>query len=343
MTSLTKLKFVPIVINFAISSEDNILYREDKGAINDRPNVGYGQTELVVVTGNFKYYKAFTWSKCGGAERARTMAEAHRKEIADKYGTSKIIRSVNYPVYIRSMIAGFFDGDGHVSISKSGHVTVGFNQSGTIVPEILQFYKHLYGGDINSRQLKKAEHRDKHMLYICGRQALPVLYDLRRSSIIKREQVSIAYQCIMSADVKFREECRQRLQILKRQYHLVEVIPELLTNAYIGGLFDAEGCIYIMNTTCVYISLTQKSGPNILTAINNKWDGIIHNGAFSCQAANAEVFLLSIGVYTIQKRMQLLAALELRNFSSIHHRRRTLSDIKRINELRQVINDEKVK
>ncbi len=84
--------------------------------------------------------------------------------------------------------AGFFDGEGHVSIGKSGSVKCGLTQNN---PTILHAVQVEYGGKVRS----KGATNGHNWLLATASDVLDFLEDIRPYQVVKAEEVDIAREC----------------------------------------------------------------------------------------------------------------------------------------------------
>jgi hypothetical protein len=84
-----------------------------------------------------------------------------------------------------------------------------------------------------------------------------------------------------------------------------------------AGLFDAEGCVLIKNESTTVAKLTQKSSPQLLLAIMEKYGGGLSEYSVIWQAEFAATFLRLIEPYLVHKRPQVVAALKIRGFTPL--------------------------
>lgn len=149
------------------------------------------------------------------------------------YGTSR----ENADLKIRQWIAGIIDGDGSISISKKGYCTI------EIVIEIRDIacfskIKHRYGGSIKPVSHAKAFRYRLH--HIAG------------IKIFINDINGILYNPIRI----------EQFQKLCNLYNVEIKAPSTLiyNNAYLSGLFDSDGSIYMnLTTNQVFITISQKN------------------------------------------------------------------------------------
>ena len=84
--------------------------------------------------------------------------------------------------------AGFFDGEGHVSIGKSGSVKCGLTQNN---PTILHVVQNEYGGNVRS----KGNTNGHNWLLASAGDVIDFLEDIRPYLVVKAEEVDVAIEC----------------------------------------------------------------------------------------------------------------------------------------------------
>ena len=196
-------------------------------------------------------------------------------------------RFKNHPPH-PSYIAGFIDGDGCIFIRKIIH---GY-QSGFCISQcrtnILQIVRYHFGGSITSSAKRndktiniidsddyfyKYNIRNQYNLSIRNNEYEILLDYLKYSFIIKEKQYQLLCDFNKIANSQNKNDEKEQLHLmcakLNEKCHLDELYIVRLNNAYIAGLFDAEGCFYIdkKNTFSFRISLAQKNHPFILNRI----------------------------------------------------------------------------
>jgi len=106
--------------------------------------------------------------------------------------------------------------------------------------------------------------------------------------------------------MKNRRDACERLALLKSQYDEIVVDASRLTAAYLGGLFDAEGCARIGGHDCIRLQITQSSSPPLLGAILEQWPGgSIDNGAVAYCGAKGDALLADLLEHSLGKLDQL--------------------------------------
>ncbi len=178
-----------------------------------------------------------------------------------------------------SYIGGFIDGDGCIFIRK---IRDGF-QSGIQILQsranILLVIKYHFGGTISQSHAKKNEGsktvRKQYNLAIRSNEYDSILNYIFHHIIVKTRQIKSLM--LMSKYVNKPNKIDEKNKQCKicsdanKNKSVDEFYLNMMNVDYISGLFDAEGCLFISKNNVVkfYISLTQKSYPQILTCIQN--------------------------------------------------------------------------
>jgi hypothetical protein len=190
-----------------------------------------------------------------------------------------------HPAYI----AGLIDGDGCIFVRK---VVNGY-QSGITLTQcrtnILQIIRYHFGGSITTsiNRNNKVENmlddtgefyhkynvRNQYNLLIRSNEYKLLLEYIRFSIIIKQPQIECLNEFYKLVDIPHRVEEKEILYKKCSQMNLEKKMdePHLLrmSNEYIQGLFDAEGCVFIdkLKYSSFAISIAQKNHPIILEKI----------------------------------------------------------------------------
>lgn len=175
-----------------------------------------------------------------------------------------------------SYIAGFCDGDGSIHIGKcnSGYqLKVEFTQCNMI------FIKALNGhfdnnGKIYTDSRTKYVGEQASSLRFCGHKAKGILHLMAEHAIIKAPQARLAIgflDLINKPNMQEKKEAYyQRMKSMNNDKMSYEKDYSKINNAYIAGLFDAEGNVYISKMTSkfrYYVKITQKSDAVLISEI----------------------------------------------------------------------------
>ena len=222
--------------------------------------------------------------------------------------------SNNITEEFKKYLAGFFDGDGSITLEKQKNgytLRIKFSQSNeSWCDYIKDKYPILHKTNIERRDHNK---RIEYELRATGKQIEKLIDDLLPYSILKYEQLLEAKKYIPLIGVNGKnfekDNTYNTLKLLKKESKNKPY--DRLCLEYISGLFDAEGCI-LLNT----IKLTQKSDINILVKIGEYYKNNNKLSNYSLVFYKKEErikFLEDIKKHCIYKQPQILNALEYLN------------------------------
>jgi hypothetical protein len=204
---------------------------------------------------------------------AYTAAVNFKHTESDRLGYSRV-RPATFPELnkiipddIKQFISGFLDGDGTIGIY--GHkIYIRFMQSKESgVPPILTFIQERYGGGLHAFSTKRnANTRRKHHLTVAGSHAIILLQDLSKYAILKSDQASHALQYYQCKNKEQRILLTEKIKQCKKDYASVPIDSSRITNAYIAGLFDAEGYVGFCGNSA-RLEIAQKQCIPLLEAV----------------------------------------------------------------------------
>ncbi|KAL4852913.1 hypothetical protein ACK3TF_006041 [Chlorella vulgaris] len=185
--------------------------------------------------------------------------------------------SMSWPPLDLSYVAGFFDGDGSINVSKVGYSG---KQGYLLKAEFSQCNKGFLerlGQQFGTGKMYKDVRPDKYAgeanycLRFCGAAARPLLDVLARLAIVKAPQAALALTFldlprVGSGDEK--EQIRLKMRDLNADKTYTKQYSRL-TAGYVAGLFDAEGNVYTgaPPKNRMYVKITQVSDPELLHQI----------------------------------------------------------------------------
>lgn len=174
----------------------------------------------------------------------------------------------------KSYIAGLMDGDGSIFVDrqKSGHsLHVEFEQcSRSIEPHMLAFGMSNY----EDTRSNKYNNETAVKYRICGKKTKQLLELMRDYSVIKKPQAQLGMDFIPYI---------QKLNLFDKKETLALIISSLNNNkkyekdfskmndAYIAGLFDAEGSAISKTNSKWYIQIVQSGSKDILEYIQKQF------------------------------------------------------------------------
>ena len=146
-------------------------------------------------------------------------------------------------------VAGFFDGDGSISMVKPskdsprGRIAVSFSQScESGVPPELQHLAGHFKGHLWKRK-PNPKHRQGWVLNITNREdVLAFASAIVDKVAIKTDQLRTAVDFMLGVRDDF-EAVYLELKASKSSYNEVVIDPRKLTDAYIAGVFEADGSL----------------------------------------------------------------------------------------------------
>jgi hypothetical protein len=290
--------------------------------------------------------KCFSYSVYGGKEKAWIAAEAYRRSYSDQLGKTVRVYISNISHQLRRYIAGLIDGDGCIRHTGSC-ITVSIRQSqNDEQPAIITMLQKLYGGDIYPREAH-GEFRKQHCLELAGYNCLPILWDILPYLVLKPQQARIAYEFLMArSPFARREQVFVALRDLKLMdaYQAVPISVSQLSDAYLSGFFDAEGCFFPSRTTCISVDFSQAQSDQLLLAISQYFGGgCVGKFATSFNGVKGYEVIERILPFAIGKRSQLEAGMKLRRIALITHSQRTPEDLEEAAQLKAFITSEKHK
>jgi hypothetical protein len=125
---------------------------------------------------------------------------------------------------------------------------------------------------MNNNFYDKYTQRNQYNILIRGTESSLLSEYIKHSIVIKNTQLDCLCQFLkivnLQQKTQEKEELYQRCSDYNRHVLNNTVSFHNINIAYIAGLFDAEGCIYICLSK-FYISITQKNNPDVLIYISN--------------------------------------------------------------------------
>jgi len=199
-----------------------------------------------------------------------------------KFGVAEYISDTE-----KRWICGFCDGDGSLLLGISKNKDGSFRLTPEImfaqsqndgIPVVLLKIQELYGGCLKKIKPKYNWQRFMHRLCIKRKEnVIGILNILIQFSALKYNQAEYL-KCILNVESSFPtfKVANEKINILKcmhHSYNQVKIDESRLTQEYIGGLFDAEGCIYLSKKGKFTVSITQKGSPVLLQKIAQQYNG----------------------------------------------------------------------
>lgn len=197
-------------------------------------------------------------------EAAFQAVTEYQKKRSAELNLDHKIPAIDLSPEMKQMIAGFLDGDGCINLRyhKSYDVRVNFGQAeDKQIPEILQIIKNIYGGSITKRKTLKRNDRQMYILEIQQENIYVMLTHLAQYCVLKAKQAEIALQCCRDLLADDKSKCDGYIEVVKRlkdEYQATEFDTNRITQQWLAGFFDAEGCIGVWGQS-LKISFSQTS------------------------------------------------------------------------------------
>jgi hypothetical protein len=253
----------------------------------------------------------------------------------------------NEDVY--KFIAGFFDGDGSVTIQKPSqkdktpNPRVAFYQSNASgIPPELAYIKSFLGGALHREDPRGDNRRQSWKLCFSSfSESKYVLELLQPYVILKRDQVAKALEyldCSKENPQHHYEYMRDR----KRDYQNVEIDTLRICNAYLAGLFAADGSVGIYRAKhgycAVYVQIVKKGCVQLLHAIRDKMGyGSVSQGRWALSGGQTVNFIEGIDRYLVgQKKAQTDMVVRFQKTRGSQSKKRTVEELA---EMDKIMND----
>ena len=257
--------------------------------------------------------------------------------------------SVHEPKLIPEYMAGLLDGDGCIELvqmtsgrssGKSGLIRVSLCQCDPVAIVLLC---KMFGGTLEYK-VQKGEKRTQYHWSMTGPKAIHLLNSVTPFLILKKHRAEIIldyWNTRIQGDITNQQAVAffERMNEAQKTLRFEEEDRDRLTNAYLAGLFDAEGCVDVQTgsetrSESFCMTLTQRAKPEILHAIREKlgYGKVTVFGSFKAGTMEEmKKFIPLILPHSIIKHAQLDLAHGLVNIASAH---RSYRDMERIKELK---------
>lgn len=172
-------------------------------------------------------------------------------------------------------VAGFFDGDGSVCIGKCPggfQLKVEITQCNKVfIDDLVQQYG---GKTYVDTRLNKYSKESAMAVRLCGPDAYLLLNILQDLAIIKGPQAQLALEYLshhrQQGAYPLREKYYDKMKNMNKDKSSYSKDYSRISDAYIAGLFDAEGNVYYKKYGVkknYYVKITQKSDPVLCSKI----------------------------------------------------------------------------
>ena len=168
-------------------------------------------------------------------------------------------------------IAGVFDGDGTICLTRTRRLEVSLSQCNRVFLESVGRY--LGGGNIyTDARVNKYKGEPNHVIKFTGHARDSMLRIIADHGIVKAPQALLALGFLKNRDVSFREACGEHMREMNRDKTTYAKQYERLCHEYVAGLFDAEGNVFISEKRPArYVKITQYSDPVLLDRIRDMY------------------------------------------------------------------------
>jgi hypothetical protein len=239
-------------------------------------------------------------------------------------------------------MAGLYDGDGCISFDARYNLRCVLQQSSASErPLVIDYIHYRFGGCLFVATLPPPA-MTSYGIGIYGTNARELLIMLSNYAIVKRDQALIALSVL---DRKMENTIAYealKASKLKSSYLKRDINEASLTLPYIAGLLDAEGSTGIYQGCAIKASICQRSGVNLLQAINRGYGGTVSPaGTIEWCSTAAVEFLLQIERYLVHKRKQVICVIQALDFTRIHTLKRTADDNEHLARLSAYVKGQK--
>lgn len=259
---------------------------------------------------------------------------------------------------IKQYIAGFLDGDGSIQFTIEKLTKIVFAQSGeTKCPSILEYIQDYFGGSIIKRKQTRVNSRIEYSLSISNiNGCVYLLENLAPYLIVKKPQADLLVKYLRNrimlpahtpANDPEKIRLYNKMKDLKTldNYRKVGVDETKITDSYLMGLFDAEGCISAGGASRPRIGLflSLKSSPALMQGIRNKYapDAYVTCDKMSFLTKSQDGIMRILVQNSIVKNRQLRYAIKINKLTKIFWKFRTDEQNALIIKYRNIIRSEK--
>jgi hypothetical protein len=176
-----------------------------------------------------------------------------------------------------SYLAGLFDGDGSIFIAK---VVTGYQIKVELSQCNFDFIKKVNNSLNNKGKIYEDKRHDKYTLEtnwklrFFGDAASEILHIMNQHAIIKQPQAALGIQYLLLQNKQNKNTERETIYIAMKALNANKTYTkpfDRVNNAYISGLFDAEGNVYINqnNNNKFYVKITQRTDIQLLIKIQD--------------------------------------------------------------------------
>jgi hypothetical protein len=201
-------------------------------------------------------------------------------------------------------IAGFFDGDGSISFTNPTTIQIVLDQSYSFGLDALRKVRSVAGGVIKKRS------NNRWRLYWSLVESESILTIVAEHGVVKSECARRVLRFLHGDGGGF-EDCRSIHEFTSAPVPKVAfehwLNLENINEEWLGGFFAAEGSLSKDSRGSWKLSITQKSHPAVLKAIQDFFGfGGLNATQWRCCSKNAVTVALMIGDYALHKQVDLL-------------------------------------
>lgn len=274
------------------------------------------------------------------------MAQKYQMEESDRSG---LTRRYSFPIpctKTQEYLSGFFDGDGCISVTSGGGLSVIIGQSSVDAksPTILCELQKYFGGTVKMVSDWTPTEKPMYHLQISGALAHRLIEMVSNYGIVKRPQADL----VMKSIVTERDSCGFQLKYddshalcadlkrAKKEYHSISIDISRITVPWIAGFADAEGSVRWANTT--RFQWTQSSCPRLLTCMQRVIGGTVDKETVAVYGPSAIKWMRKLRPYLIVKKPQIELILAYHKIVEKRkkrgERKRSSEEVEKMKELR---------
>lgn len=288
---------------------------------NNRIKISYELKDFTQTEKKREYMKQYKFEKIDDSiwlKHKKEQNKIYYQENKDKILCEVKINLDNYKVTDKFInyeyLAGFFDADGSIYISKNV-LFVSFSQA---VLNILLLIQKKYGGTIFKQLKRKDTQRDQYTLRTVGLECKKILEELDKYCVLKTDKIKKGLEYINYINKHSSLEKDEIISFIRtNKKNDNDIYFNRINWKYIAGIFDGDGYIGLNyrelenNYVRPSFNITQKYTPNFLYALKNFMNIECKNkiGLYKYQvySSNKEILLLiyeKIKNYIIVKKFQ---------------------------------------
>jgi hypothetical protein len=139
----------------------------------------------------------------------------------------------------------------------SAYVTINQSYNEGVPPVI----NDIYNVKSSTTDTDSENHRKHHVIQFTATNCIPLLYDIIPHLTLKRDQARLVYDWLLGHEHVTLLETQllvEQLKVMKltSTYQRVEINVPQLSDEYIAGFFDAEGCVQVTSVAAVRLQFS---------------------------------------------------------------------------------------